>query len=173
MTGAAVHRLERKSRPVRGSDYVALELRREMEEGGWTAKQLSRAIRDQTPYSLDYRTIQNAMGASCTLDTFLVLAAFFDWDEFADAVLEQVRQERREAALEAKVARHRAEMAAAEQDLARYRAALEGAPVGRGLRLVAASEGPSPARPRGEAGTLGAVQAPITGVAGPLTGDRP
>lgn len=156
-----VRRLEPKSRPVRGRDYVALELREAMEAGGWTAKKLADAINAETPYTLDYRTIQNAMGGSCVLDTFLALSVFFEVD-WADRIIEQVRGESRLAALEREIARERAEIMAREARLEAERAA-RAARRGMG-RADAPQDRPGPAPLRLVTGDLGQ---PITGA------DRP
>jgi hypothetical protein len=137
MTFAAIHHMERKSRLARAAETVAEHLAGEMKGRGLTAKELSRAVGLATPYSLDYRTIQNAMGGTCSLDTFMILAAFFGWD-FADIVLER-RLGDRLASLERRIDQERAQMAALDARIAREREARKAgqAVAGGALRLVA------------------------------------
>jgi hypothetical protein len=141
MTGRTVHVLERKSQSLRLREWVALELRAEMEDRGLTAKELSRRISEETEYALDYRTIQNAMAGTCTLDTYEVFVAAFGWD-FADRTIERVRQETRLASLEKEIADERARIREREAGLSQLKAAhrARDAAPGGVLRLVSEEE---------------------------------
>jgi hypothetical protein len=143
MTGRSVHVLERKSQVLRLREWVAYELRAEMEDRGVTAKELSRLISEETEYSLDPRTIQNAMAGSCSLDTYEVLVAIFGWD-FADRTIERVRQETRLASLEKEIVHERARIRHREAELERLRAAHKARDAAPGgvLRLVPEEDRP-------------------------------
>lgn len=132
-----VHRLERKTQITSLRARAAAHLRQEMDERGLTAKELSRLIHDTTPFRLDYRTIQNAMLGSMSLDTFEVLVGAFGWD-FADKTIEPVIGASRLAALEHEYEQQRAHMAALDRQIAAHRAArlARGSVDGSRLRLV-------------------------------------
>ena len=136
-----MHVMERKSQVVRLREWVAYALREEMDAGGYSAKELSRLVREHTVYRLDYRTIQNAMAGTCTLDTYEALCAFFGWD-FSDRTLERVHQTTRLASLEKEIADERAIISGKEAHLSRLRAATAArAAASRGvLRLVGEEE---------------------------------
>jgi len=140
----AVHRLERKSQLVSLRARAAAHLRHEMDERGLTAKELSRLIRDTTPFRLDYRTIQNAMLGSMTLDTYEALVGVFGWD-WADRTIEPVIGATRLAALEREYEQQRTRMAALDREIAAHRAArlARGSVDGGRLRLVSPDLGTS------------------------------
>lgn len=117
-----VHRMERRTQVVSLRSRAAAHLRQEMDGRGLTAKELSRLIRDTTPFRLDYRTIQNAMLGSMTLDTFEALVGVFGWD-WADRTIEPVIGASRLAALEHEYEQQRASMAALDREIAAHRAA--------------------------------------------------
>jgi hypothetical protein len=132
-----VHRMERRTQVVSLRARAATHLRQEMDERGLTAKELSRLIRDKTPYRLDYRTIQNAMLGSMSLDTYEALVGAFGWD-WADRTIEPVIGASRLAALEHEYEQQRAHMASLDREIAAHRAArlARGSVDGGRLRLV-------------------------------------
>jgi hypothetical protein len=127
-----MHRLESESQPLR----LGLRIASALKDLRLTAKEIA-LLTAKTGNRLDLRTVQNAMGGSCSLDTYDVLIGTFGW-EFEEKVMTPRVGASRIETLEQEIERERAEVAAREAYLARLKSACEGAPRNREpLRVVA------------------------------------